>query len=351
MLGLSRRDLFYNLLVWSAVSLFTATQLHLKSVQANQDSSWVAIFQVQLLVWLLWGFITPLIYWIAHRFRINRQNFFIRLFIHLPISIGIVLIYLSAYSVIWNLNQYGSMDWSSFRGIGTVLFLNLFHWHFFIYIAIIGVVHANIYLSSSKEQEVRNALLEKELLTSKLNFLKMQLQPHFLFNTLNGIVSSIHQKKTDTAASMTTELSELLRTSLSENDQQITSLEKELRYVKMYLNIEKHRFKQLKVHYQIPDSLLKVEVPNFFLQPLVENAIKHGISKQSKAERIEISAEKINDSLLFSIYNDGPPITKYAEGVGLSNLRKRLRAIYESLGKFNIYAHGSGTKVEVSLPI
>ncbi|MEM7110449.1 MAG: histidine kinase, partial [Bacteroidota bacterium] len=232
-----------------------------------------------------------------------------------------------------------------------VLFLNLFHWHFFIYIAIIGVVHANIYLSSSKEQEVRNALLEKELLTNKLNFLKMQLQPHFLFNTLNGIVSSIHQKKTDTAASMTTELSELLRTSLSENDQQITSLEKELKYVKMYLNIEKHRFKQLKVHYQIPDDLLKVEVPNFFLQPLVENAIKHGISKQSKAERIEISAAQIDDSLLFSIYNDGPPIAKYAEGVGLSNLRKRLRTIYESLGKFNIYAHDNGTKVEVSLPI
>ncbi|MEM9859889.1 MAG: histidine kinase [Bacteroidota bacterium] len=343
--------MFYNLLVWSAVSLFTTTQLYLKGVSDGSVEPWLAIFKVQLLVWLLWGCITPFIYWIGHRFSIHRQNFFPRLLLHLPVSVMTVLIYLSAYSLIWNLNQYGSIDWSSFWGIGTVLFLNLFHWHFFIYIAIICVVHAHIYLASSRAQEVKNALLEKELLAGKLSFLKMQLQPHFLFNTLNGIVSSIHQQKTELAATMTTELSELLRTSLTENDQQIIFLKKELRYVKMYLNIEKQRFKSLKVHYQIPDDLLEAEVPNFFLQPLVENAIKHGISKQSKAERIEISARHVNDHLFFSIYNDGPPIANYSEGIGLSNLRKRLKTIYEHLGEFSIYAHGNGTKADINFPI
>ncbi len=340
-----------SLLVWCFVSIFTASQLYLKTIQAGGEDSWFSIFKIQLLVWLLWGLLTPIIYWLAHKFSINRDNFFSRLLIHLPISVTMVILYLGAYSIIWNLDQYGSVGWESFYGIGVALFLNLFHWHFFIYIAIVGVVHAHLYLTASRDEKIKNAILEKELLTSRLNFLKMQLQPHFLFNTLNGIVSSIHQKKTEAAANMTTELSELLRTSLTENNQQITSLEKELQYVKMYLNIEKYRFKHLKVSYKIPDDLLEVEVPNFFLQPLVENAIKHGISKQSKAEHIEICAKKVSDQLHFSIYNDGPPIENYSDGVGLSNLRKRLHTFYKNLSQFKIYAHKNGTIAEVSLPI
>lgn len=349
--GLSKKNLLYNLMVWSAVSLFTATQLYLKAIQSNHGTSWLAIFEVQFLVWLLWGCITPFVYWFAHRFRINRQNFFIRLILHLPVSVLVVLLYLCIYSVIWNLNQYASVDWQSFIGIGSVLFLNLFHWHFFIYVAIVGVVHANLYLSASKEQEVKNAMLEKELLTSKLNFLKMQLQPHFLFNTLNGIVSSIHQKKPEVAATMTTELSELLRTSLNHKDLQITTLEKELQYTKMYLNIEKHRFKHLQVSYNIPDDLLQAEVPNFFLQPLVENAIKHGISRQSKAENIEINAERTDDQLQLSVYNDGPSVHEFNEGIGLSNLKKRLTSIYDNLSTFRITGEPKGTRAVVSIPI
>ncbi len=314
-----------NLSVWSVVSVFTTSQLYLKTLQSGNQADWLAIFKVQLLVWLLWGLLTPIIYWLAHRFSINKGNFFSRLLIHLPISVSIVIFYLCAYSVIWNLNQYGTMGWDSFYGIGVALFLNLFHWHFFIYVAIVGVVHANLYLSASRDERIKNTLLEKELIVSKLNFLKMQLQPHFLFNTLNSIVSSIHQQKSDKAARMTTELSELLRLSLAENNQQITRLENELKYVKMYLNIEKHRFKNLRIDYQIPEQLLDAEVPNFFLQPLVENAIKHGISKQSKAENIKVSAQKLQDQIKFTIYNDGPPVINHTEGIGLSNLKNRLK--------------------------
>ncbi len=351
MLGLSRKSLFYNLIVWSAVSLFTATQLYLKTLQSESGDSWWQIFKVQFLVWLLWGFITPFIYWLGKRYSINKQNFFPRLFLHLPISILIVLFYLAIYSVIWILNQYESIDWSTFFQIGIVLFLNLFHWHFFIYIAIVGVIHANLYLEASKEHELKNLKLEKELLSSQLNFLRMQLQPHFLFNTLNSIVSSIHQAHPETAAEMTTELSELLRFSLSGTDQQITTLEKELNYVKLYLNIEKHRFKELEIEYSIPSELLNVEVPNFFLQPVVENAIKHGISKQISAKKIEIAAKRIDESVNLMIYNDGPEVSEYKEGIGLSNLRKRLHVLYDDLGKFNIKANRKGTLAQIIIPV
>ena len=128
--GLSKKNLLYNLMVWSAVSLFSATQLYLKAIQSNHGTSWLAIFEVQFLVWLLWGCITPFVYWFAHRFRINRQNFFSRLILHLPVSVLVVLLYLCIYSVLWNLNQYASVDCQSLIGIGSVLFLNLFHWHF-----------------------------------------------------------------------------------------------------------------------------------------------------------------------------------------------------------------------------
>ena len=140
---LSRKSLFYNFLVWSLVALFTATQLYLRSYQSDPDSaSWWAQFQVQLLVWWVWGFITPAIFGLVTHFQIDSQQTFRNILIHVVASVSIVILYLGAYSLIWNLMTTPTVSYASFRAIYVILFLNLFHWHFFIYIAILGFVHA-----------------------------------------------------------------------------------------------------------------------------------------------------------------------------------------------------------------
>ena len=351
MWGFSKQNLFYNFLIWTIVALFTTTQLYLRVLQGAGTPDWWALFQVQLAVWWIWGGITPVVFWLGDRFRVDKTGFWRIGLIHLPIAVTIVCVYLALYSVIWNLDNKGSVGFDDFWSILATLFTNLFHWHFFIYMAIIGIVHARSYYVESRERALKGVQLEKQLLQSQLNFLKMQLQPHFLFNTLNGIVSSIHQGKANIAANMTAELSELLRISLTGTERQIITLREELQYVKTYLNIEKFRFKDLEVNYRIPDDMLDLEVPNFFLQPIVENAVKHGISKRSSAQKISLSAKEMEGSVCFRIDNEGPELRAFADGIGLSNIKKRLQALFGEEGRFRIYPNRHGTSVEIEIPI
>ncbi len=350
MLGLSRYQLLINFGIWSVISLFTATQLYLRSLNAGGGDSWLETFLLQLLVWWIWGLITPLVYWLGVRFRIDKGQLWLNAFIHIVSAVVLVVIFLGCYSAVWNLYNHGTITYSGVETIFVILFLNLFHWHFFIYMAIIGIVHARSYFLESQERAVEGLKLEKELLASQLSFLKMQLRPHFLFNTLNSIVSSIEQSKKETAVNMTTELSELLRLSLQRSDQQMITLKEELNHLRTYLNIEKHRFKDLEVGYEVEDALEEAEVPNFVLQPLVENAIKHGISKRSSAKKINICCANEENALTLSVYNEGPGLDIRKEGVGLTNIRQRLLAIYGDLASLKICSYESGVLAKILIP-
>ncbi len=350
MLGVSRKTLAYSFLIWSVVAVFTSTQLYLRTWHEGGGNTWWAFLKIQLLVWWLWGLLSPLIFWLGRNFRFDKNTFWRGLAVHLPASLVIVGTYLAAYSLIWNVDQ-GEVNAVAFSGLFTVLFLNLFHWHFFIYMGIIGFVHAQLYFEELKEKEVKGLILEKELLASHLNFLKTQIQPHFLFNTLNGIVSSIRQGKSQTASDMTTELSELLRISLNSSEKQFTTLEQELHYVKTYLAIEKHRFKNLEVTYDIEDRLLNSEIPHFLLQPIVENAIKHGISKKSEAKQIKIRVGISDENLMIEIFNEGPAFKERKEGIGLSNVKRRMASLYGQLARFKIMGSQQGTMVQIQLPL
>ncbi len=350
MFRFDRRFWSYNLAVWSIVALFTATQLYLTSIQSGQEESWFHIFWIQLCVWWVWAFITPIVFFQAQKYRIGKGNLYNGIIL-LPMSVGIVLVYLGVYTLIWLIATYGTVDVNTFNNIYQILFVNLFHWHFFICMAIVAVVHAYLYYKDSEMERLRGIQLEKDLLSQQLRVLKMQLQPHFLFNTLNSIVSAIHQQKSEVASEMTTGLSELLRIALNERDRAVVSLEEELDYVRKYLYIEQHRFKDLKVIYDIQQEALSVEVPNFFLQPIVENAIKHGISKGVGAHLLKLSVRFIEmEQLQIHIYNEGPSIHKHTGGIGLQNVRQRLNAHYGDAAAFNIYNVNQGVLAEIILP-
>lgn len=347
----NRRFWWYNIGLWSVVAVFTATQLYLKGCQGGDSPSWWGIFWIQLLVWWIWAFITPTIFWLARRYRIGKGRVAKGLLVHLPLSVGIVLTYLALYTSIWLLVTQGMLSLKAFSSVYGVLFVNLFHWHFFIYMAIIGIVHAFLYYRAAEEERLRGVELEKELLVSQLRMLKMQLQPHFLFNTLNGIVSAIHQEKPQVASVMTTGLSELLRIALTDNERAVVSLQRELHYVRTYLDIEQYRFKTLDVSYDIEQAALDVEVPNFFLQPLVENAIKHGIAQSPEAHQLQVSVQlQERDQLLIRIYNQGPKLRRLGGGIGLDNVRKRLHAHYQDEAKLTLLNAPDGVIAEVKLP-
>ena len=353
MIFFKRKHLIYNFLIWSLVAVFTATQLFLKEFQSGSEGTgWIGHFRIQLLVWWVWGLITPLIFWLVNRFRIDKGILLKSIFFHLLSSVSIVAIYLAFYSVIWNTVALGSLTYPMFRTIYIALFLNLFHWHLFIYMAILGVMHAREFYFEVKEKELRSVHLEKDLLESRLMTLKMQLQPHFLFNALNSIVSSIHRERLDTAIHMTTDLGELLRISLAEADKELVPLSKELHHLKTYLNIETHRFKDLEIVYDVSEELMDKLVPNFLLQPIVENGIKHGISKQQDAKKITVAINTQEGNVVIRIFNEGPPLaTEKSEGIGISNIKKRLQTSYEKEASFAMRTVQNGVVAEIHLPV
>lgn len=350
MIKLNQKFWVYNLTLWSVVAVFTTTQLYLKSLLSGQAEKWFSIFWIQLCVWLIWATITPIIFKLAKKFRIEKK-YLSNALILLLVTIGLVLVYLSIYTMIWLLATYKSIALENFKNLYKALFVNLFHWHFFICMAIIAVVHAHMYYKDSETERIKGIRLEKDLIGNRLKMLKMQLRPHFLFNTLNGIVSAIQQKNTKVASEMTTELGELLRISLNEKESMVVSLEEELDYVQKYLQIEQYRFKDLDVVYEIQKETLKVEVPNFFLQPIVENAVKHGIAKSSGRRLLKISIQIIfNNELQIDIYNQGPSLIQREEGIGLQNVRQQLYSYYGKSASLKLHNLDNGVNARINFP-
>ena len=337
--------------VWTLVALFTSTQLYLKSL--DTDPSWIKLFLVQLLVWQVWGLLTPLIFYLGKRFRIDRQTYFKGLLVHIPIAITMVLLYLLFYSFIWNLIEGDVLNTKLLFAYFKLFFLNLFHWHFFIYMAIVGVGHAMTYYGELRARELEAVKLEKELLFSQLNTLKAQLEPHFLFNTLNNVISSIKQDKSETAIQMLIKLSDFLRVTLVETRQEEIPLQMEIDFVQKYLEIEQYRNKNMSILLALEENTKKALIPSFILQPLVENAIKHGISKLEHAQKLEIGAETSKNRLRIWVYNEGPSLKKGFKakyGIGLRNTIKRLEKLYKEKASINLLSVNDGVMVELLLP-
>ncbi|WP_350285150.1 histidine kinase [uncultured Croceitalea sp.] len=341
-------------LIWIVAALFTSTQLYLKTLQGNGTDSWFKLFAIQFIVWSIWGLLSPLIFWLGKRFRIDRQTYYRGVFIHIVFAIGIVLLYLSLYSVIWSFLGIGKFSWAIFVSYFKIFFLNLFHWHFFIYMAIIGLVHAIAYQAALKRQQQEAIVMEKQLLISELNMLKAQLSPHFLFNTINNVVSAIEQGKNQVASGMLIRLGEFLRMCLEEPRHKMIPLRKELDFVKKYLEIEGFRNKELEVIFHIDDNSNDFSVPSFVLQPIVENAIKHGISKSEAAKRIEIGSKEFNGYMRLYVYNQGPRLGQSKNeptGIGLQNTTARLKKLYGKEGVFNLISVNDGVMAEIQIPI
>ena len=235
------------------------------------------------------------------------------------------------------------------------MYINL-HLSILIYWGVVGIKSAFNYYQKYRERELQTSQLAARLATSRLQVLKMQLHPHFLFNTLNAIAELVH-KDPEAAEQMIGNLSYLLRMSFEKLEVQEISLKQELEFLQKYLEIEQMRFQErLKIEMRIAPETLDAIVPNMILQPLVENAIKHGLAPRVAGGKIRIGAERNNGSLRLTVSDDGIGVPfgdteNLPEGIGLSNTRRRLKHLYGEKHKFDLEAsEKSGLQVNLTIP-
>jgi len=225
-----------------------------------------------------------------------------------------------------------------------------------IYLSLVSLSHAFVYFRRSQQRDRQAMELETQLHRARLQALRMQLQPHFLFNTLNGI-STLILTNPQAAREMIGSLGQMLRLSLDSGSKSEVPLEQELKFLDSYLEIAQMRFgDRLKVNQLISPETLKAMVPTFILQPLVENAIQHGIEPDTSQGTVEIRAEKVDDQLVLFVSDTGVGLAETVEkaatkGIGLSNTRARLQSLYPAQHTFAIRNRSErGCVAELRIP-
>jgi LytS/YehU family sensor histidine kinase len=235
-------------------------------------------------------------------------------------------------------------------GVRPYLLINNLALQMLIYWALVGIVHAIDHYGRSRAQAAET---EARLREAQLGLLRAQLQPHFLFNALNAISELVHENP-ERADRMIGRLSELLRAAFEAGDRHLTTLDAELGLVDHYLAIQRVRFgDRLRVETHVPDDCRRVEVPQLFLQPLVENAVVHGLSPRVEGGSIRIAVERRGSTLVVTVEDDGVGVGAQPApgGIGLSNSRARLRSLYGDAASIELGARQSGgTMVTVTLP-
>ena len=334
------RNYVWYFSIWTVLGIFYFSQGIVQKLITREPTPW----QHYLVSWLvgvyLWALLTPFVLWLGHRFPIERRNWVRRFAIHLPISVVISITQLFVESVIlYHAHVFPTLMTGLVRTFVFLLTIG-FHQGIVTYFVLLGAQYGldyyHKYLEREKQAlrlELNSAQLKSQLAHAQLSALKMQLQPHFLFNTLNAIMVLVRQQKGKQAQEMLAGLGDLLRCVLEDVDSQEVSLRRELEYLQLYLSIERARFPdRLRTEISADQGILDAAVPQMALQPIVENAIRHGIGRSSTAGRIQISAIRVNDSLEIKVKDDGPGLEDKksieGNGIGLSNTRARLQQLY-----------------------
>ncbi|HSS21430.1 MAG TPA: histidine kinase [Pyrinomonadaceae bacterium] len=342
---------------WIFFGLLNGTQLYLGVWMEGFPISFWRVFANDLIGWSFWIAATPGVLWLGRRLPIERGRLARVLPVHV-IACVVISVCHSAFADVVNrsIQPFGPPRvprsfWESFSGRA----VSQFHLDLLIYATTLGLSYAVSYYVRYREREFRASQLETQLAHAQLQTLKMQLQPHFLFNTLNGIAGLVRDSKNKAAVEMLAGLSDLLRYTLENAGKQEVPLKEELEFLELYMDIQQMRFSdRMKIEMQIQPETLDALVPNLILQPLVENAIRHGLSKRAASGVVGVTAERDDGSLRIRIYDDGVGLAeaaKRAEGVGLSNTRARLSQLYGDRQEFLLSRRaGGGTEAKIVIP-
>jgi LytS/YehU family sensor histidine kinase len=325
---------------WTLFGLFFASEVILGRAYDSRPLRLGATLTAWLACAYLWFGLTPLVLKLARRFPLGeRGRSFKSALIHLAASAAVALLQLGAYTLAAYLVSPDAGKPPFFVAFRN-LFVTNFHFNLLTYWAIIGLSQAMAYYRKYRERELRAAQLETRLAHAELDALRMQLHPHFLFNTLNSI-SVLMADDVKGARRMLTRLSDLLRASLGNKGVHEVTLKEELEFLGSYLEIEQTRFQdRLTVRMEVEPAALDARVPHLILQPLVENAIRHGIAPRAAPGLVEIRARRMNGMVRLEVCDDGPGLGSSrqgsSKGIGLSNTRARLEQLYGAAHRFEL---------------
>jgi two-component system, LytTR family, sensor kinase len=316
--------------------------------------SWGQAISYSLADWYVWAVLSVPILLLARRFPPEGGAPWRSAAIYLGAALLCSLVYVVLRSLVGQVHSLLIDEPVTFLEIFRPLLVKTFPFNLLIFGVIISVSHAIDYYRKYHERTVHTLELEKHLAEARLQALLRQLKPHFLFNTLNGIASLMHSD-VDAADRMLVRLGELLRLTMSHPGQPLTRLSEEIAFIEKYLEIERIRFRdRLSVAYEIDPAVLETEVPSLLLQPLVENAIRHGIKPHARPGHLVLAARRLPGFVELTVRDDGagqPAGGFTREGIGLGNTRARLRELYGERHRFELANHpAGGLVVRIAIP-
>ena len=326
------------LLSWTLVGFFFASQTYLAYKYSGGSPHPGVILKFSLSEWYIWALLAPGVIGMARRLSLERGRRWRSLAIHAVVSVAVAFAH-------WSLNN---LCRHYVLGLpGAVSLVYTFHSNLVTYWVLVGGTCGYHYYVRYRQGELHAAQLSAQLAQSQLQALRTQLHPHFLFNTLNAIATLVHRDP-EAADQMIARLSDLLRLTLEGIGVQEVPLAKEIDFLRGYLEIEQARFgDRLTVEMQIASEVLGARTPYLILQPLVENAIRHGIAPRSRPGHVVIRAASENGFLVLEVCDNGPGLaagldTSNRQGVGLSNIRSRLEKLYGERQRFEMNSGSDG---------
>jgi two-component system LytT family sensor kinase len=341
---------------WTVFGLFNFSRELTRRLYWHEQTHW----QEMLISWMIGVYITaaltPVVLWLGRRWPIERQTWSTSVPLHLVLSSVFSAVELALETVVFiQLGLLESVLTHSFRIGFPVLLVTGFHENIITYWGILGIQAGLRYYRGFQERELHASELKAQLVKAQLSALKMQLQPHFLFNTLNAIMVLVRQQRGRQAEEMLARLSDLLRCVLEDVEAQQIPLRRELEYLRLYLSIEQVRFQdRLGIEISADDSALDAAVPHMGLQPIVENAVRHGIGRVAAPGTIRISASRTGQILMIRVADDGPGLgaADLAEGrgIGLANTRARLHQLYGDAASLKVENGERGVVATMTMP-
>ena len=329
---------------WTLVGLAFAGQFYLSSNLLGRSITWLEAITYSLGDWYVWGLLSVPIARFARRFPPESGAAWRTAGIHLAAAFGFSCAYVGLRALLGQAHSWVLDEPVAFSEVVRPL-LRTFPFDLLMYGVIVSVNHAIDYYRKYHERTVHTLELEKHLAEARLQALLRQLKPHFLFNTLNGIASLMHSD-VHAADRMLVRLAELLRLTMSHPGQPLTGLRDEIAFIEKYLEIERIRFRdRLSVKIDVDPDALDAQVPSLILQPLVENAIRHGVEPHARPGRIELVVRREPGVIILTVRDNGagePPGGFTREGIGLGNTRARLRELYGERHRFELANHPEG---------
>jgi signal transduction histidine kinase len=336
---------------------FSTLQAYRLTAITSKDPSDIHVgflFTLNLVYWFIPASFSPLVFWLVRRLDVHRERAR-AIALHLVTAFAMACTHAVASSLV----RAAWMGGAPAPGWTTALqrmFLTNLDFLLMTYTTVVGFTYAIGYYREAQSRSVREAHLETRLVEARLKTLEAELHPHFLFNTLHAISTLLHSKP-DAADRMISRLSDLLRLTFDRSGAAKVPLQEELEFLQKYLEIEQIRFQdRLTVQYEIDPAALDAEVPRLILQPIVENAIKHGVSPRTGPGTVRITARAEADRLCLEVSDNGIGLSgkarlQFDRGVGLANTRDRLECLYGEQGRLEFSETDNGLTVGMSLPL